>query len=100
MKILWSPTARRRALAAVDFIAEDRPTVAGEWLESLLSRVDLLRESPEQGRVVPEWGESTIREVIHSPYRVIYEVHPDRVEVLTLSHERQDLRARPPRNVG
>lgn len=73
----------------MDYIAEDRPSVADQWFDSLVERLDLLRELPEQGRVVPEWGEPSIREVIHTPYRIIYEVHADRVEILTLSHERQ-----------
>ena len=97
MNILWSPTARRRAQAAVDFISPDRPLASLEWFDGLVQRVELLRDLPDQGRVVPEWGEPTVREIIHAPYRVIYEVFPDRVEILTLSHVRQEL---PPETSG
>ena len=93
MRILWSPTARRRAFAAVEFIAADRPIAAEEWFEGLEARLDLLRDFPEQGRVVREFENESIREVIYSPYRIIYEVFDDRVEILTLSHQRQLLRA-------
>ena len=96
MKIVWSPTARRRAQAAVDHIALDRPQTSLEWLDGLVRRVDLLRDLPEQGRVVREWHESSVREVFHDPYRVIYEVLDDRLEVLTLSHFRQELPPQPP----
>jgi plasmid stabilization system protein ParE len=91
LKVVWSPTARRRALEAVDFIAHDRPLASAEWLNALIERVDLLRDLPEQGRVVPEWGEPSVREIMHEPFRVVYEVFPDRVEILTLSHFRQEL---------
>lgn len=94
MKIVWSPKARVRALAAVEYIANERPAVALRWLDALVDRIELLKELPEQGRIVPEWGDPQIREVIHSPYRIIYEVFPDRVEVLTLSHDRQILHPR------
>jgi plasmid stabilization system protein ParE len=87
-------------LAAVDYITQDRPLAAEAWFDALVARLDLLRDSPEQGRVVPEWRESTIREVLHSPYRIIYEVHQDRVEILTLSHERQLLQRRDPLGKG
>jgi len=40
---------------------------------------------------VPEWGEPTVREIAYASYRVIYEVFPDRVEILTVSHTRQQL---------
>ena len=96
MKIVWSPTARRRAQAAVDHIALDRPLSSVEWLDRLVRRVELLRDLPEQGRLVPEWHESSVREVFHEPYRVIYEVHADRLEVLTLGHFRQELPLKPP----
>ncbi len=56
-----------------------------------MQRVELLRDLPEQGRVVPEWHESSVREVFYEPYRVIYEVLEDRLEILTLSHFRQEL---------
>jgi len=96
LRIVWSPTARERAQAAVDFIALDRSRTALEWLAGLVRRVELLREFPEQGRAVPEWHESSVREVFHEPYRVIYEVFGDRVEILTLSHFRQELPPHPP----
>ncbi|TVP74727.1 MAG: type II toxin-antitoxin system RelE/ParE family toxin [Gemmatimonadales bacterium] len=91
MKVVWSPTARARAIAAVDYIAEDRPGAALEWLDGMVSRVEMLSELPEQGRVVPEWNEPAVREIMYDPYRVIYEVSEDRVEILTLSHQRQQL---------
>lgn len=94
MKIVWSPKARSRALAAVEYIADERPSVAVRWFDALVERIELLKELPEQGRIVPEWGDPQIREVIHSPSRIIYEVFPDRVEILTLSHDRQILHPR------
>lgn len=91
MKIIWSPKARQKAQEAVDFIKEDRPLVSEEWLEGLIERVLLLQEFPNQGRIVPEWGQPDVREVLHPPYRVLYQVFPERVEILTLSHVRQEL---------
>jgi len=72
-------------------MSRDRPVGAVEWLEGLIERLELLRDLPEQGRVVPEWGEPTVREIVYASYRVIYEVFPDRVEILTVSHTRQQL---------
>ena len=31
-----------------------------------------LREHPDMGRVVPEFGESFLRELIHRPFRIVY----------------------------
>lgn len=91
MKVIWAPTARRQALAAVDYIAADRPLASQEWLDGLLQRIDLASDMPDQGRVVPEWHEASVREVFHEPYRVIYEIREGHIEILTLSHFRQEL---------
>jgi len=89
LKVIWSPKARQRAREAVDFIKEDRPLASAEWLEGLVQRVLLLEEFPNQGRIVPEWGQPDVREVLHPPYRIGYQVSSQRVEILTLSHVRQ-----------
>jgi plasmid stabilization system protein ParE len=91
LNIVWSPTARRQAEAAVAFIANDRPMVAVAWYDGLAERIELLREFPQQGRIVSEWHEDTVREILHRPYRVIYEYRGDSIEILTLSHVRQSL---------
>lgn len=80
----------------MDYIARDRPRASREWVEALVRRVELLRDFPDQGRVVPEWHEPSVREVFHEPYRVLYEVFEDRIEILTLSHFRQELPSQPP----
>ena len=71
------------------YIAVDRPNASMAWFDGLVERVELLRDAPGQGRVVPEWHEETVREIQYPPYRVIYEVFEDRVEIVTLSHMRQ-----------
>ena len=89
MRVVWSPTARRQVLAAVERISDDWPNAATAWFEGLIERISLLPDLPTQGRVVPEWGEDSVREILYAPYRVVYEFHADRVEILALSHYRQ-----------
>ena len=40
----------------------------------LYAKTDLLEKFPRIGRVVPEFEEDTIREIIHPPYRILYEL--------------------------
>jgi plasmid stabilization system protein ParE len=83
-----------RAGEIVDFIAKDRPQAAVDWLDGLEDRLTSLPGLPEQGRVVPEWFEPTVRELIYLRHRVIYEVHSDRVDILTIRHSRQRIGGR------
>lgn len=41
------------------------------------------------GRVVPELGEAQVRERFLYSYRLIYEVRPERIEVLAILHGRR-----------
>jgi toxin ParE1/3/4 len=45
-----------------------------------------LQRFPASGRVVPERGEQTIREVLVGNYRVVYRFTHDTAEVLTVFH--------------
>ncbi|MEI6757861.1 MAG: type II toxin-antitoxin system RelE/ParE family toxin [Chlorobium sp.] len=45
---------------------------------------------PEAGRMVPEIGEPAIRELIIYSYRLIYEIFPDKIEVLALIHAKRN----------
>ena len=90
MKLIWSPLAELRALEAVDFIAKDRPQAAAAWLEELLERVGALDKFAKRGRVVPEIGKETHRQIFQYPYRIIYRIDASQVVVLTIRHGRRE----------
>ena len=89
MKVIWSPLAEQRALEAVDYIAQDRPLAAAAWLEELLERVAALDHLAKRGRVVPEIGKATHRQVFHYPYRIIYRIDAGQVVILTIRYGRR-----------
>ncbi len=74
----------------VEFLARDRPQAAVDWIDDLEERLRTLLILPDQGRTVPEWFEPNIRQIIYRKYRIIYEVRHELVEILTLSHVRQE----------
>jgi plasmid stabilization system protein ParE len=86
VKIIWSSLAELRTAEAFEFIAQDHPVAAAQWLERLLKAVDTLAELPDRGRVVPELARQDIRELILPPYRVIYRRDSKRVLILTVRH--------------
>ena len=53
-KIIWSAQARDDLQDIVTFIAMDNPQVAESFGCLLMSKVDLLTEFPQLGRMVPE----------------------------------------------
>ena len=91
MKTVWSPLALERASEIVDYIAQDKPSAAINWIDTVFSKVELLALSPEMGRVVPEIGNIQFRELIYGNYRIIYRFYKKQIFVLTIRHGKQIL---------
>jgi plasmid stabilization system protein ParE len=53
--------------------------------------VHTLESFPESGRVLPEASLPELREKVVPPYRVLYRLYDDRVEVVTVFHGGPDL---------
>lgn len=87
--MIWLPLATQNAHALASFIAQDKPVAAIKWLEDLFERIELLQVLPESGRIVPEIGISSIREIIFGQYRVIYQLAGEQIMILTVRHGKQ-----------
>jgi plasmid stabilization system protein ParE len=59
-------------------------------LEETLSAAQSLSSLSDRGRVVPEWGDSAIREVFVHRYRLMYRVTSDSVQILAVVHGARD----------
>ena len=73
-KLIWSPAARDDLHDIVVFIARDNPNRAMSFGYELISETDRLQAFPEFGRIVPEYRNETIREIVFRPYRIVYRV--------------------------
>lgn len=91
MKIIWSPLAVDRATEIADYIARDKPLAAEKWIESIFSKIEQLKASPEIGRIVPEINNNQFRELIYGNYGIIYRIETKQISILTIRHGKQIL---------
>ena len=91
MKIIWSPLAIDRASEIVDYIYQDKPSAAEKWIDTVFSKVEQLKSSPEIGRIVPEIKNGQFREIIYGNYRIIYRIEKKQISILTIRHGMQIL---------
>ena len=91
MRIIWSPLAVDRASEIADYIAQDKPSAAEKWIDTVFSKVEQLKSSPEIDRIVPEISDSQFRELIYGNYRIIYRIETKQISILTIRHGRQIL---------
>jgi plasmid stabilization system protein ParE len=84
----WSPTARQDLRELIAYIAEDDRIAAGQFARGVFQSIERLTQFPESGRIVPEFEEPAIRELIRRPCRIVYRVrHTERtVEIARVWH--------------
>ncbi len=87
-QVVLSPSARSDLRDIVRYISFDAPDRALEFGLFLISRTRLLARSPQLGRIVPEFDDAFIREIVVRAYRVVYRVDDSRrlVEVIRFWH--------------
>ena len=73
-RLIWSPSARLDVKDIAAFIAEDSPSTAKRFVKGLFQAVERLADFPRSGRIVPEFDDPAIREVIRRPCRIVYRI--------------------------
>ena len=87
-KVILTPQAQDDLWEIVSFIARNNSSRARTFGNELIDKALSLASLPERGRVVPEIAESSVREMVHGSYRIIYEIfrEPATVYVLRFWH--------------
>lgn len=91
MKVLWTETAIKQLQAIHDYIAQNSVVYATQFVERITRRSEQIAEFPNSGRIVPEFRDENIREIIERPYRIIYRIEEDEVDILAIVHGSQVL---------
>jgi len=92
-QVTLSPSARRDLADIVRYISLDAPERAIEFGQFLVAKIKSLGQFPEMGKVVPEFEDSIIREIVVQSYRVIYRVNHEsqKIEVIRFWHGRRGM---------
>lgn len=91
--VAWARPAPEDVQEIRAHIARDSPRYARAVAERIVAAVDRLCEHPLSGRVVPELGQATVREVIEPPYRIVYRVRAEVLEVVAVVHAAREFPA-------
>jgi plasmid stabilization system protein ParE len=54
------------------YCEQDVPDVGKDLVDEILCRIEGLLVHPELGRIVPEFGQKFLREIIYPPFRIVY----------------------------
>lgn len=91
-ELRWTERATDQLAVIAEYISITSPVYAEQVVERLAKRLEQAQMFPESGRVVPEArSDEPLRELIERPYRLVYAVRPDAIEVIAVLHGRQDI---------
>ena len=54
------------------YLEQGVPLIGQNFVTEIVERIEALSSHPDIGRVVPEFTDGLIRELIHSPFRIVY----------------------------
>ena len=91
IEIRWSPRATQQLEGICEYIARDSSTYAAAFAQRMLQTIQTIREHPRSGRVVPEYGEPSLRGKIYQGYRIVYRIKDNNIEIAAICHGSRQL---------
>jgi toxin ParE1/3/4 len=89
MNVYWTLNAIKHLTNIYEYIALNSPTYARRMIDRITRRSEQISTQPLSGRKVPEYEAEDIRELIENPYRLIYRIKQDQIDVLAVIHGAQ-----------
>ncbi|TKI70270.1 type II toxin-antitoxin system RelE/ParE family toxin [Sulfurimonas crateris] len=93
-KLKWTSNAKDDLLNIVAYIKQDSPSIANDIYQKIRKKAHSSNFFPLKGRVVPELQKEGItfyREVVATPWRIIYKVGNDTVYIMAILDSRQNV---------
>lgn len=94
LKVLWAENAIQDLLGIRAFIAQDSIERAEEWIFELSAAGETLSHLSGRGRIVPEFNQKNLRELLIENYRLVYRVKSTSVEIITVFEGHKQLKAK------
>jgi plasmid stabilization system protein ParE len=89
MRVVWSNRALKSLAGIHEVLALDSTEAANRTVDRILRRGDQLAAFPNSGRVVVRFRRPDLRELVEPPYRIVYRVRQQQVQVVDVFHTSQ-----------
>jgi toxin ParE1/3/4 len=84
-QLICSPSSLEDFEAIAGFIARDSVDRAALFVTRIIESTDRLLEFPLSGRVIPQIGDQSCREIIYESYHILYRIEGDGIWITELS---------------
>ena len=86
VRLIWTDLAIDDLKSIYNFISLDSKVYAKRLVSKILKRVEQLQLQPQSGRIVPEFSDENIRELIEGNYRLVYKIIGDKIFIVRINH--------------
>jgi toxin ParE1/3/4 len=97
MRIAWSDQSLEDIEEIRRYIQRDSHAYAEMFVDRVFESAERLIEHPLSGRVVPEFEDPTLREIILGSYRIVHRVRQGTISIVTVFHTSRVLK---PEHIG
>ena len=93
VEIEWTEKSTRHIQAIYEYITSDSRIYAEKYIKSLIVSTEKLKKMPKCGRIVPEFENYLLREIIFKSHRIVYrfEERRNKIQILAVVHHSQDV---------
>lgn len=92
-KIIWSDRAISNLKDIHKFTAQDSIEQGNKVVYQIIEKAETLLDFPLMGKHVPERPKSSLRQLVVYPYRIIYLVRKNAINIVAVIHGKQQFSA-------
>jgi plasmid stabilization system protein ParE len=84
-QVKWTKNAIEDIYNVMEYLRHYSDRYAEAFADKIFERTEILERFPRSGRIVPEFENENIRELIHTSYRIVYVIlAEDRLDILAV----------------
>lgn len=91
-EIVWTEPALNELNEIAEYIVVSNEFAAKKLVKTIINKIERLEEHPESGKVPTEIAALNYRELVVKPCRIFYRVDVQKVFILHVMRQEQDLR--------
>ena len=91
VKIIWTEDGINSFVNVVEYISNDSFYYASNLAKKILASIEKLIIFPQMGRIVPEYNNPKIREILYQNYRIVYRIKKNAIYIVLIIHGSKEL---------
>lgn len=83
LKVIFAESAILDLEGIREYYREQQvPEVGERFLQEIIALIEELPTYPDRGRIVPEFNQALLRELMHPPFRIVYRRDNQRIVII------------------